>query len=681
MTQTGRIPPTTWLDRRVLTATLLILAVVLAYANSLRTPFLFDDAGAVVDNPTIRRLGSLDVLRPPTDGSTTTGRPIVNLSYAINYAIHGDRVLGYHLVNLGIHAANALLLLGVVRRLLAGPVLGSRLGARAAEVAFLVALLWALHPLQTESVVCIAQRTETFCAFFYLLVLYAVVRAAEAATGADSGARVRWSVLAVVASLTGMATKEVMVTVPVVAWLVDRTFLAGSFGAAWRARRWLHGALAGTWLLLAWLVTQGGGGRGVAAGFELGVSSWSYLLKQCEALVHYLQLTVWPHPLVVDYGTAVVRSAADVFWQGVLVLAGLGVTVWALMRRPVAGFLGAWFFLLLAPSSSVVPLVTQTMAEHRMYLALAAPIAGAVVFLLGRWPGGAARIVLGVVAVGWGAVTVARNRDYRDALTLWSASVADYPRSARAHNNLALVLQQQGRHDAARDHFARALAIDPAYATGHYNAGVAMLAERRFEEAAARFETALRLAPRHVDALVNLGNALVQLRRPTEAIPYFERALGLRPAADVYYNLGVACADAGRGEAAAGHFTAALKRDPRLPEAHVQLARLQERERRATEAEAHYRSALELAPNHAAAHARLGLLCARSDRLVDAALHLREAARLTPGDADVHANLGNVLLLQGQPREALVSYETALRLRPGDARLRDSIAEAREQLR
>ncbi|MEI6051527.1 MAG: hypothetical protein WCQ44_02395 [Opitutaceae bacterium] len=294
-----------------------VLLVVLVYAPSLRVPFLFDDADAVLRNPTIRRLDGA-VLHPPADGSTTTGRPVVNISYALNYALSGEEVWSYHVLNVLIHALAALALLGLMRRTLVA-LDPSALRFQPA-LAGLVALLWALHPLQTETVICIAQRTEALGGLFYLVTLYAFARALADPNNVSRG----WLLLSVAACLIGMASKEVMVTAPVLVLLYDRTFFSRSFAAAWRERRVFYFALAATWLLLIGLVLQNGGSRGVAAGFGLGLSSWSYLLKQAEGIVHYLRLSAWPHPLVLDYGTAVPASLAEVWWQGGVVLALLG---------------------------------------------------------------------------------------------------------------------------------------------------------------------------------------------------------------------------------------------------------------------------------------------------------------------------------------------------------------------
>lgn len=657
-----------------LAAAYLVVAVALAYGFSLRAPFLFDDAGAVVDNPTIRRLWSLDVLRPPADGSTTTGRPVVNLSFALNHALSGGHVWSYHALNVVIHALAGLVLMGILRRTLTGAVLRERFAAAAPGLAFVIALFWALHPLQTESVVSIAQRTETLCGLFYLLTLYAFIRG----TGPGAPSR-RWLGLAVASCLLGMGTKEVMVTAPVMVLLYDRTFVAGSFAAAWRGHGRWHAALASTWLLLAGLLLHGGGARGASAGFGLGMSTWSYLLTQCEAILLYLRLSLWPSPLVLDYGTTVVQSVAEVGWEGTVVLALLVGVVWALVRKPALGFAGAWFFLILSPSSSVVPLVTQTMAEHRMYLPLAAVVVLGVLGLHSRI-GGRVAWLAGALAVAYGGVTAIRNREYRDALVLWTANVSRYPQSARAHNNLALILHEQGKTAEAGTHFARAVQHQPGYVSAHYNWGVALLDQQRVAEAIVQFETALRGAPDHSDARVNLGNALARLGRGAEALPHYEAALRLKPGPDVHFNLGLTLASLGRDEEAVNHLRTALQGRPDLAEAHYRLGRLAERAGDGTGAEKHYSEASRIAPGHSAAHASLGVLLARSGRLAAAREHLRTAVQLNPGDADALANLGNVLLVQGEGREALARYEEAQRLRPDDARLRESVRLAREAL-
>ncbi len=572
-------------------AAILAGAVVFVYWNSLTAPFLFDDVSAVATNPTIRSFST--ALRPPADGSSTTGRPVVNLSFALNHALGGNSPRSYHALNLLIHAAAALTLFGLVRRTLAGPV----------APAFVIALLWAVHPFQTESVTLISQRTESLCGLFYLAALYGFARG--------------WLTLSVLACLAGMATKEVMVTAPLMVLLYDRTFVAGSFAAAWRQRRGYYAALAATWLLLAWLVLAGGGTRGDAAGLGLGVSPWAYLLKQSEALLLYLKLSLWPHPLVVDYGGAVVNSWREVWWQGPVVLALLAGTGWALVRRPVLGFLGAWFFVILAPSSSVVPLVTQSMAEHRMYL----PLVSVVVLLVlgaGRWLGRRSVPVLMVLAVVAGGLTIRRNQVYHSELALWSDTVAHRPENARAHNNLGVALTDLGR----------------------------------IEEALGHYQEAGRLMPDFTGVQLNLCDALVRLGRPAEAVPHGEAAVRINPAsADAHFNLAIALARTGHAAEAIPHYEEARRLQPDTQDVAVGLA---------------------------AAYNDLGNRATAQRDFNGAIARYRQALALAPGHLGVRNNLANALLVTGQIDEAIAHYRQILQERPDDALVRENLARALE---
>ena len=350
-------------DRHIaLAMAVIVLAAFGAYCRTFSVPFFFDDIFAIVENPTIRPPGAVwDILSPPNDGSGVMGRPLVNLTLAINYALGGTAVQGYHIFNLLLHVASSLTLFGTVRRTLRQPDLCAQFGTAATSLAATAALAWAVHPLQTESVTCVIQRTELLMGLFYLLTLYYFIRSVEA----DSWRG--WPVLTIGACLLGMASKEVMVSAPLMVLHYDRTFVAGTFRAAWQQRRRFYLGLAATWLLLGALLLSIGGSRGTTAGFGLGITWWPYALKQCEAIVLYLRLSFWPHPLVLDYGREVVSNPLAVAPQAIALLFLVAGMVIALWRRSALGFAGFWLFAILAPSSSVVPLLTQTMAEHRMY--------------------------------------------------------------------------------------------------------------------------------------------------------------------------------------------------------------------------------------------------------------------------------------------------------------------------
>jgi tetratricopeptide (TPR) repeat protein len=550
----------------------LVLAGMAVYANTLQVPFFFDDRLAIVENPTIRDLSALgQVLSPPANGSGASGRPLVNLSLALNYAAGGTSVTGYHAVNLLLHVLAGLTLFGLVRRLLTGWRTGGRepLAAGTATVwALAVAGLWLVHPLQTETVTCVIQRTEGLLGLFYLLCLYAAVR------GLTSPRPHRWYAVSVATALAGMATKEVMVTVPVVLLGLDRTFFAGSWTEAWRQRKGLYLGLAATWLLLGWLLLGTGGTRGTAAGFGLSVTPWTYALTQCEAIATYLGLSLWPGQLVVDYGTAVVTQAAEVIPQGLLVLALVIGTVVALRRRPVAGFLGAWFLVILSPSSSFVPLVSQPIAEHRMYLPLAAVVA-AVVAALHTCLGRRGLFLCLALAVGLGARTVVRNGDYRSEISILTVTTAQRPDNARAFTNLGNALARAGRTDEALAALRTALRLKPDDPAAHVNLGNVYDLLQRWPEAETELREAVRLDPARTKARFNLGNVLLRLGKTAEAVEQLAAAVRLEPDdAEIRHNLGIALVAAGQTEEGFGELRENLRRHPAYARSRTVLQQL-----------------------------------------------------------------------------------------------------------
>lgn len=600
------------------------LAALAAYWNSLSVPFLFDDSSMIVENPTIRHLSDLGrVLAPPNTGSGVTGRPLINLSLAVNYALGGLAVGGYHATNLCVHVLAALALFGLVRRTLLFPVM-ARFSGDALPVAIAVALVWTLHPLLTESVTCVAQRTELFLGLFYLLTLYCFVR------GAQSAAPAAWYALAVASCALGMASKEVMVTAPVMVLLYDRTFVAGTFRKAWASRARLYAALAGTWIVLGYLLAGTGGSRGTSAGFGLGVTWWSYALKQCEALVRYLGLSLWPSPLIVDYGNAVTTDPFQVWPQALLLALLAAGTLVALWRRPVLGFLGAWFFVIISPSSSVVPLVTQTVAEHRMYLpliAIAAAAVGGLYVLAGR------RALAGFVALAvvLGVLTARRNRDYRSDLSIWSDTVAHCPDNARARVNYGNALKKAGEIHAAVAEYSRALELKGDYP----------------------------------EAWSDVGAAYIDLGRPAEAVAVCETALALKPEfAEAENNLATALARTGQTGAAIEHFRAALRIKPDFAEAHSNFGSALLQARRPSEAIEEYEEALRTGADNARVHNNLGIALLMASRVGEAEEEFKAAARLDPSFADPHYNLATALANAGRIDEAIAECESALRLKP-----------------
>ena len=543
-----------------------------AYRESFSVPFSFDDQPAIVDNPTIRDLGSISAVLLPSLGGTSSsmGRPVVNLSFAVNYAWGGLSVEGYHVVNLAIHILAGFTLFGIIRRTLerfdltrgdAAPdcgclyATGQRSGRAPRQISYLLALatalLWTLHPLLTESVTCVVQRTESLMGLFYLLTLYGFVRFSEA-TGTSG---LRWAVVSVVGSLLGMATKEVTVTAPVVIFLYDRTFVAGSFRAAW-LRRWRYYlSLAATWLVLFFLVFQGRGHRAGTAGFGVGVSGWDYALTQCRAIILYLKLAVWSD--TVAHCPANPRAHNN-----------LGAVLLDIPGR-----------------------LDESVAELMEAIRLKPDYAPAHSNLGTAWfkmPGH----------------MLQAEEEYRQALRL-DASIAV------AHDNLGNIWQEiPGRLDEAIAQHEEALRLNPELASAHTNLATALSKKPgRLNDALAHYRKALRLDGTNAAVHFDFGKALRQSGDPGQAMSEFQAALALDPAfAPAHVSLGVMLAKSGKLSEAAEHFRLAISADPANADAHNDLGNVLYQMGRLNEAEGEYNKALELSPALDSARRNLGIV-------------------------------------------------------------------------
>jgi tetratricopeptide (TPR) repeat protein len=394
----------------------------------------------------------------------------------------------------------------------------------------------------------------------------------------------------------------------------------------------VHASLAATWLVLAVLVISTRG-RAATVGFGSGVSALQYARTEAPAIIHYLRLCFWPHPLIFDYGMVLALPSPWVATSALLVAGLAAAAAWAMLRRPAAGFLGVFFFAVLAPSSSFIPVVTETVAEQRMYLALI-PVVVLVVAGLDRWLGRAAPAACLLLAAGLAWGTWERNGDYRSAESIWGDTVAKVPGNERAQYNLGCVLQDEpGRLDDAVSDFERALQLAPDYYRAHCNLGIALQSLGRTQEAIAQFEEALRLKPDLVEAQNGLGNALLSAGRIPEAIGHYQRAVLLKPDyVEAHNDLGCALAKvAGREGEAVAQFREALRLEPEFMPAHFNLANALNAMGRPVDAVAEYEAALRLRPDDPAIHFYLaGALLKIPGRTEEAVSQLKEVERLQP---------------------------------------------------
>ncbi len=550
---------------------------LVAYHNSFGGPFIFDDLTWIVDNKNIRQLWPLGPV-------LTSTRPVVNFTFAVNYALGGTDVFGYHLVNFAIHLASALTLYGVVRRTLLHSSTADAEPSRAAWFAATTAGLWLVHPLQTQSVTYVVQRCESLAGLLYLSCLYCVIR------GTHSQRRTLWYLGAIACVWIGTGTKEVIATAPVVILLYDRAFLSSSWTNALRARWSLYVALTSSWCWLLGTVGTTLTAETGSAGFNAPViSPMEHLLTQSGVILHYLKLVVWPHPLCLDYYWPIARSTPAIVLSGLLVISLLLTCLWAMARRPALGFLGLSAFLILAPTSSIVP-IADLAVEHRMYLPLATLIV--LVLLAGRvllsraaerfhrLSGarvGVAALVL--VLSSFTLLTVLRNNDYQSVESIWGSVLAVRPSNPRAFNEIGRVLYEQGRKPDAYRCYRQAVALSDQsdmkpLAPYYYNLASSLHDQRLHAEAIHHYRRALHLQPRSTRVLINLGAALSETGNLDAAIECYEETLKLRPRdAVAHNNLALALEKKGQDEEALRNFEQALEGEPRIAEIRLNMAR------------------------------------------------------------------------------------------------------------
>lgn len=508
------------MDRRSFVLALLaLLAVCFAlYANSLRASFQLDDVTSIVENPAVA------VLDPGQWWSFWPTRFLTYGTFAVDHALHGSRVTGYHVTSILVHAWASTMVLwlayGLLRRFFRPP--ESFLPALAA------ALLFAAHPLQTQAVTYVVQRAAALAAAFYLGSVAAYV---HFLTRRDSGGRAGpYLALALALGALAQLSKEQALSLPAAILLTDLT-VAGREGR-WRRVAPFLPLVAVVPLLGALEQSFGVGGSGLTAQTER-VSRWTYFLTQGEVMLRYLRLVVLPWGQNVDHEVAWRTSLATRGTWGLLLVhaAILAGTIWTFRAgHRLAAFAVAWFYLTLAPESSLFPIL-DPMFEHRVYLAMAGP-AMALALVARRMAAFRPRLAVAAVAglvVVLGALTVVRNRVWATPETLWRDAVAKSPGKARPHMGLGVAYGQAGRWREARHHLERAVALAPTSSQAWTNLGNVELSTGNFVAAARAYRKALEIRPEHVKAWHNLGVCLDRAGDVDGAGQAYEGALGEDP--------------------------------------------------------------------------------------------------------------------------------------------------------
>ncbi len=512
---------------------LLILAglVFLIYSSNLKGTFIFDDSR--IENNAPLHITQLSLKNLATAGfeSSPNTRPVAYITFALNYYFHGFHTTGYHLVNICIHILAAIFLFLLIKATLNLPPVSPKYG-KYTWLPFAVALVWAVHPLQTQSVTYIIQRMNSLAAMFYILALYLYVRGRLSGTG---GLKWLFFLCSFVAGVLSLGSKETAATLPFFIFLYEWYFLQ-DLDSAWLKKQVIPAAII--ILLLGFLVL-----------FYLGTDPIAYvqssysarnfslperLLTEFRVVFFYISLLLFPHPdrLNLDHHfmpSVSIVSPITTLLSVAALLALLGLAVGTAKKNRLFSFCILWFLGNLFIESSVIGL--EIIFEHRNYLPsmMATLLIISYIFSLLHRHSWVRITIICFIVILLSFWTYDRNSVWNDKISLWSNCVAKSPEKARPHNNLGYALKQQGRLKEALAHYQQTVRIDPEFFEAYNNIGNIYMILGKFDKAIENYNMSLKIKPGNPLVHMNMGNAFVQHWQLEKALLHYGEAISLKP--------------------------------------------------------------------------------------------------------------------------------------------------------
>jgi tetratricopeptide (TPR) repeat protein len=676
----------------------------LLYSKTLESPFIFDDSLRITENPDIRikELNLKSIQDAAFGKQSTKERPIGNITFALNYYVHQYDLKGYHIVNSTIHILAGIFLFLFIQTTFNLPSIRNQYDS-GITIAFFGALLWLVHPIQTQSVTYIVQRLNSLAALFYILAFWMYVRGRL-----SNQKKIKWIWFggAALAWICALGSKQNTATLPFFLFLYEWYFFQ-ELGADWLKRN-LKSILLVVFIfaIIALLYLGFDPVERISSIRDFANKEFTLserVLTQFRVVVYYISLLFFPHPsrLNLDYdfplSTSLIHPLTTLL--SLLVIVGLiGLAIYLAKKERLISFCILWFFGNLVIESSIIPLAI--IFEHRLYLpsmmVLLLPVVIVYRYIKLDW----LKVgLLSLVVVGLAFWTYQRNLVWADKITLWTDVVKKSPNKARPHFNLGSAYSLQNQIDKAIPLYKRALEINPNLEHPHINLGEALERQNKVDEAMAHYQTALKIKPDLPEAHNNIGALLAKQGHTEEAIQYYQNALQIRPHyALAHFNLASALVEKGDIEQGTRHYYIAIEYQPAYAEAHIKLGdlflNLGEREKAIN----HYMAALQIDPNWIEAYNNLGIALMQEGNIEAAIRQFQKALQLkpdfemaennlkravaiqkgieaeivrlqtllkeNPGNVEMHFQLGNLYYRKGDQRQAMEQYKRALQLNP-----------------
>jgi len=626
----------------------LALLIVLVYSNTILNTFHFDDIPSILEKPWVRGLDKI-----PEFILSFFQRPLVILSFNLNYSISGFEVWSYHVFNILFHIIATLLVYKLVQQIIF--FLGKHTSKNTSHLfswPYFSALVFALHPLSTQSVTYISSRSSILATIFYILSLILFFKGFNERNFNKRSGRISFFG-SFLFFLFGVLTKEIIITLPAALFIFHFYFIwKKSFGS------WL--SVHGKWVLLLLIpIFAGigykqfvGGGFLAASSAELSSSTW--LLTQTSVVpFEYFRKFLFPFNLNLDINFPILQNWLNpknwlgLFSLSILIIIWIRIsignapnTAWGIEKR-CSGFGLAWIFLTLLPTSSFIPLLDPVM-EHRTYLPLVGfTLVAASIFswiyltclkiISKRFLYFSVQLVMLLIVVLFSLIAIDRNKVWKDEFTLWADAKYKSPNLVRPYNNLGQA------HDKV----------------GNYN------------EAIIEFKQALKINPNYFFGLNNLGNIYGKQKNYEEAINYFKKALNQKSDySPAYYNIARAYHLTGKKHAAVEAYKKAIQFNPYFEQAFYNLAYLSMELSSFDEAIENFNKFIKMQPNHARAHFGLGNAMMMKGQLDLAMLEYRTSGTLDPKFALPYMNMANIQMQIKNIPAAIENYQKVLEIKP-----------------
>lgn len=618
----------------------ILITGIVAYSASFDGVFVFDGIGEVLQNDNVHTLAS--PWKTMFEARSLPARPIPYLTFAINHVIHGESVWGYHFLSLAIHLGCALLIFGILNRTLLLPSMRERYEQHAWSLSLIVAVLWSIHPLQSQGVMYLYQRIEILMAFFFLASLYCFIRARTTPMKFPV-----WEVLCVASCSLGMLSKEVMVTAPLVIFWYDRVFIAASWDNMKSKKSLIYLPLMASWLILYALI-QSQSKKWDGIFIENEPSGLHYLFTQAEVIPYYIRLLLIPHPLCFEYEWPIQESFTAVILPGLFVVAMVVATFWAMIKRPGIGFLAGCFFLILAPTSTIKP-IFQPANEHRLYLPAVAFVA-LVVFcvfeLLEKYkkklPVMKAKklsktvlIVLCSVIVVFVFTTRERTKVYSSMISLWKDTVEKAPQNAIARQQLGAGYEMSEDYKTAAEHFRVKTELEPDDYLGWKSLGGMENLLGNHEVAEKHLRRALSIVPDSMEVYMLLAESFEERDMKKEAIAAYKKAMEIEPERAMLHRL----------------YAIALMKDEQFEEAEVE-----------------FKNSIEIDPSRSELFDSYAFFLAQQGRTEEAITQIIKSRQIDPKyhlsqsmHRDLLIELSQKLYRDGEKEKALFELQKAIK--------------------